>query len=441
MDIFSKDINELIEMIESDQISAEQLILSHIEQIESNDNDLKAYITINKEDAINKGKEIEKKKNDGIKLGALAGIPMAVSDDISTKNIRTTLNSKMLDKYIPSFDATVIEKLKREDTVLLGKTNIREFGVGKSDNPWGTATAVANNEAIFGIASDTTGEVRQSAAANFLYGLKPTYGLVSRFGLIGSAPSFEQIGIIAKKIEDISKVFKIVKGKDSKDSTSLDKVEEGFFDDLKGNLKGINIALPKEYFEDDMISETISTIKMLGANVEYVSIPSLKYVLQVYEIISSGEFSSNMGKFDGLAFGYRTSDFKDIDELYKKSRSESFGEDVKKKIIFGNFVLSSDQYIDFYEQAQRVRGLIIKEFKEVFNRFDVILTPVLNKRSDLEKDLFTVSANVVGLPALVMPTIDNSNVGIQLIGPAFSENKLFAIGAVYSKEKKMVVKK
>lgn len=436
MRTFDKGIDELFKLYKSNEISTEELTLSYLEQIEKMDNELKAYITIDNEGAINKAKEIDKKKASGAKLGVLAGIPMIVSDDISTKGIRTTLNSKMMDNYAPPFNATIIEKLYKEDAVLLGKSNIKEFGVGETNNPWGAATAIENNEAIFGIVSDTSGEVRQSAVTHNLYGLKPTYGAVSRFGLIGSSPSFEQIGIITKEIEDLPKVFQVINGKDSKDSTSLDSQVDEFTNNLNGSLEGIKIALPKEYYKNDIISESIKKMKELGANVEYISIPSLEYALQVYEIISSGEFSSNMGKFDGIAFGYRASDYNNVDELYSKSRAESLGEDVKKKIIFGSFVLSSNQYKDYYEKSQRIRGLICKELKDIFNKYDVILTPVINNESDIESDLYTVSANISGLPALSMPNIDNNNIGIQLIGPAFSESVLFAIGSIFAKEKK-----
>lgn len=436
MKTLNKSIDELLTMIKSDEISVEELVISYLEQIEKTNDKLKAYITIDREGAINKAKEIDKKKQQGAKMGALAGIPMVASDDISTKGIRTTLNSKMLENYIPPFNATVIDKLYEEDSILLGKSNIREFGVGESSNPWGTATAIENNEAAFGLVSDTIGEARQSAVTHNLYGLKPTYGMVSRFGLIGSSPSFEQIGIIAKHIDDLHTVFELVKGKDQKDSTSLDVDVNGFSNSITDSLEGIKIAIPKELFIEGTIIKTINLMERLGANIEFISIPSLEYVLQVYEIISSGEFSSNMGKFDGITFGYRASDYKNIDELYSKSRAESFGEAVKKKIIFGNFVLSSNYYKDYYEKSQRIRAMIKKELKEVFNQYDVILTPVINKESELGRDLFTIPANIGGLPALSMPNIDN-DLGVQLMGPAFSENKLFAITSVFAKEMKI----
>jgi len=436
MKTFDNSIDELLGMIKDEKISVEELTLSYLEQIEKKDNDLESYITIDNEGALNKAKTIDKKKADGEKLGALAGIPMVVSDDISTKGIKTSLNSKMMENYIPSFDATIIEKIYKEDAVLLGKSSIAEFGVGKVVNPWGTATAVANDGALIGIASDTSGEVRQSAVAHGLCGFKPTYGLVSRYGLIGSASSFEQIGVIAKNIKDLPKVFDVIKGKDKKDSTTLERDVEPFVKDLDGSLKNIKIALPKEYFKEELIPESIKTMERLGATIEYVSIPSLKYTLQVYEVLSSGEFTSNMGKYDGIAFGYRASDYNDVDELYKKSRAQSFGYDVKKKIIFGNYILSSGQYKDFYVKAQRVRGLIIKEVNDVFNKYDLIITPVINEGKDLDKNFFTVTANIVGLPALAMPSIDGNNVGLQLMGPAFSEEMLFAIGSIYSNEKR-----
>lgn len=433
MKIFDKSIDELLEMMKSDKLSAEELASSYLEEIKKKDRELKAYIRIDSEGALSKAKEIDKKKNEENKLEALAGIPFVVSDDISTKGIKTTANSKMMENYIPPFNATVIEKLYKEDAILMGKSDIKEFGIGQSDNPWGAAVAVANQEAVFALASDTVGEVRQSAAMNGLYGLKPTYGSISRYGLIGSAPSFEQIGIIAKNTRDISKIFKIAKGKDLKDSTSVeDKSQEAALD-LTENLKGIKIALPKGYYEE-LIPETIKEMEKMGATVEEVSLPSLDYALQVYEIISSGEFSSNMGRYDGIAFGYRAEGYKDVDELYKKSRTESFGDDVKKRIIFGNYVLSSGQYKDYYEKAQQIRALISQEVKEIFNKYDLILTPVIGKGTDLKRNYFTVLANVVGAPALSMPAKEDK-MGIQLIGPGFSEEKLLTIGAIYSNEK------
>lgn len=401
-------------------ISSEEIIGKCLKEIEENDKEIKAYKTINGEGALKKAKEIDEKR-DKEQLGKLAGIPMVIGDNISTKGIKTTANSKMLEGYIPPFNATVVERLLKEDAIILGKSNIREFGVGKSENPWGTAAAVVDNEGVIGIASDTEGEVLQSAAYYGIYGLKPSYGLISRYGLIGVASSLDHIGILGRDIKDMALVLEVIAGKDPKDSTSIEMEEVDYTTSLDVDIDGIKIGIPEGYIEEDIL-ESLEKWKELGAIIDYISMPSLDYGIEAYEIISSGEFSSNMARYDGIGYGYRTKNYKNIEELYRNSRSESFGEEVKKKILFGNFVLSSTQYKDYYEKAQRIRAWVKSEFDNIFKDYDYILSPV--------SSLFTIGANLIGIPALSLPY---KNKGIQLMTSAFNEEKLLGLGNFYEK--------
>lgn len=358
-------------------------------------------------------------------MRSLKGVTMVVGDNISTKDIKTTASSKMLQDYIPPFNATVVEKLLNEGSLLVGKGSIKEFGVGKAHNPWGTAELVAKEKARFGIASDTEGEVRQSAAHYGLYGLKPTYGLVSRYGLIACASSLDTLGILSKNIEDISRVLGVISGKDPKDSTSLEIGKKDYIEPMDIDIKKIKIGVAKNYLEGDIL-ESLEKWKELGTTIELISMESLDYALESYEIISSGEFSSNMGRFDGIGYGYRTEKYKDIDELYKNSRSESLGEEVKKKILFGNFVLSSGQYEEYYEKSQRIRTMIKEEFDNIFKNYDFILTSV--------SPIFTVGANLAGIPALSLPLNKKKpGLGFQILSAALSEERLLGLGRIYDR--------
>jgi len=356
----------------------------------------------------------------------LKNISLAISDNISIKGVKTTANSKMLQNYIPPFNATVVERLLKEDPRKLEKGSIKEFGVGESEEHWGTAKVVAQGKKVIGVASDIGGEIVKSANHYGIYGLKPSYGLVSRYGLIGVSSSIDTIGILGNSIKDISLVLGIIGDKDPKDSTSIGKGNIEYNKSLnidKDDIRGLKIGVLGKDFREN-ISNFLEGLRKLDVNVEGISLPLLEYAPQVHEIISSGEFASNMARFDGISYGYRTENYENVDELYKNSRSESLGEDVKKKILFGNFVLSSENYKEYYEKSQRIRTLIKEEFNNIFKEYDFLLSPI--------SSTFTKGVNLAGLPALSLPCNDKgADKGIQLIGPAFEEEKLLSLGYIY----------
>lgn len=352
----------------------------------------------------------------------LTGCRMVVGDNISTKGIKTTANSKMLEEYIPPFNATVVERLLQEGAIVAEKGSIKEFGVGKNDNPWGSAKSVAEGKVDFGIASDTKGEICQSASYYGIYGLKPSYGLISRYGLIGCASSIDTIGILSKSIKDMTNILQAIEGKDSKDSTSIEIEKRDYQKPVDMDIRGIKIGV----LEEDML-ESLRALEEMGANIDKIDIPSLDYGPEAYEIISSGEFSSNMARFDGIGYGYRTNNYENIEELYKKSRSESLGDEVKKKILFGNFVLSSDQYKDYYEKAQKVRTMIKEELEHIFKNYDFVITSTSSN--------YVIGANLAGLPTLSIPyDYGKDNKGMQIIGSAFKEEKLLELGYIYEEK-------
>ena len=373
--------------------------------------------------------ELKAKKESGKDLGSLYNIKIALEDNISTKGIKTQVGSKMLKDYIPPFNATLVEKILMEDAVLVCKVPTREFGVGeKIDSKMGEL--VRTGEADVSIGIDGEGEIRNLAAKSNLYGLKPTYGSISRYGLIGSCPSLEQAGIISKDIDLLELVYKTISGKDKKDSTSL------VLEDNKDlDIKALNIGLVKEYVETlekesrETLENQIEKLKQLGSKIEYISIPSIKYALSTYKILQSAEFSSDMGKFDGLLYGYNVENYKDNEDFFKQNRTKGFSKEVKKKIIFGNFVLSKDNYKDYYEKSQRIRTLISEEVDEKLKDYDFILSPLVD--DDIE---YTVLANLVGLPAISLPLLEAKGFSLQLMGGKFSEGSLFKIAKEYEKK-------
>lgn len=373
------------------------------------------------------------KKDKGETLGNLFKTRIALEDTISSKGMKTTVGSKMLKDYIPPFDATVVEKLLDEDAIINGKIDVKEFGVGKEIQS-NIARVIKLDQADISIGVDACGEMRIEASRCGLYALKPTYGTISRYGVIGSAPSLEQIGIIGRSISDIEKVFYTISGGDERDSTTFawQDIASKYIKDIKT----IKIGLIKEYIEDadprikEEIDKTIEELKSLGFSIKYLEIPSVKYAPAIYNILQAAEFSSNMGKFDGVLYGYRTKEYKDTEDFYKKNRTEGFSIDVKKRILFGNFVLSEDNYKDYYEKSQRIRTLITQEVKEGFKEVDILLSPVIEEDSK-----YTLLANLVGRPSLSLPIEGKEgNIGLQIMGENFSEELLFKLGRLYEKE-------
>lgn len=390
----------------------------------------KLYKTIDEKEVKQRKEKLQLMKEEGKKLGKLFGMEIALEDNISTRGMKTEVGSKMLKDYIPPFDADLVKRIQDEDAIIKGKIETREFGVGKDiDSKLGGVVKIGQAHASIGI--DAKGEVRNIAAKANLYGLKPSYGSVSRYGLIGSAPSLEQVGIIAEDVDTIEKIYHIICGKDKKDSSSL-QIEKR---DVK-NVKDLKIAVLKEHLNSQdenikkKIEESIENFKELGVKIEYVSIPSVKYSSSIYNILQSAEFSSDMGKFDGVFYGYKTDKYSDNEDFFKKNRSLGFSKEVKKKIMFGNFVLSEENYKDYYEKSQKIRTLIAKEVEKIFESYHIILSPILE---DIDTRLL---ANIVGAPALSLPSL-GKELNLQIMGEKFSEETLFKLAKAYAgKEEK-----
>ncbi len=467
---------EAQKMLRSKEISSVELTKAYQENIAKTESEIGAYITLTPEIALESAKKTDEKIAKGEEISPLAGIPCAIKDNISTRGVKTTCASKMLEDFIPPFDSFVFEKLKNQDIAMLGKANMDEFAMGSSTensyfhptkNPrnheyvpggssGGSAAAVAGNEAVFALGSDTGGSIRQPASFCGVVGMKPTYGTVSRNGLVAFASSLDQIGPLTKTVEDNAIVLSEIVGHDVKDSTSIAKTYGDFTSEMKEGVKGLKIALPKEYFGEGISEEVkksvlacAKTYEKLGATVEEVSIKSLDLALPAYYVISSAEASSNLARFDGVRYGHRTDSFEDILDLYKKSRSEGFGAEVKRRIMLGSFALSSGYYDAYYKKALQVRTLIMNDFAKVFENFSAILSPVAptpaykmgsKTENPLEMylgDICSVPINIAGLPSLAMPcgeSADGLPIGMQLIGKAFSEPTLYKIGYAFERE-------
>ncbi len=465
---------EIAEKIKNKEISSVEVTKLTLQHAKSMNGTINGYITICEEEALKKAAEVDAKIAAGEKLSPLAGVPYAMKDNICTKNILTTCASKMLYNFKPPYDAFVTKKLDEADCVLIGKTNMDEFAMGASNetsyfgpvrNPrntdcvpggssGGSAAVVAADMAYFAIGSDTGGSVRQPASFCGVTGLKPTYGMVSRFGLVAFASSLDQIGPITKDAKDAALVMNIISSHDSMDSTSLDIARPDYSAKLENDIKGLKIALPKEYFAGaskdvlEKTKETIEHLENLGATVTEISLPVADYALAAYYIISSAEASSNLARYDGVKYGFRAEKFDDITDMYRKTRGEGFGKEVKRRIMIGTYALSSGYYDAYYKKAQQVRGLLKKNYDEVFEKFDVIASPVYSttafklgeKLSDpvemYANDLCTVSANITGIPAISVPCGEGSDkmpIGLQLMGKPFEEELLLNIASVIQK--------
>ena len=459
-------------LLETKQISCVELTGKYLSSIEKQNPVLNAYVNVTGDEALKTAKIVDEKISLGQKLMPLEGIPMSLKDNISTKNIETTCCSKILRGYYPIFDATVWEILKKQNSVLLGKTNMDEFAMGSSCetscfgvtlNPvntecvaggssGGAAASVAGNMAVFGLGSDTGGSIRQPAAFCGLVGFKPTYGTVSRYGVVAYASSLDQVGPITDSVEDASIIYDTLSVYDSKDSTSSGS-KISTHDKLNKSIKGLKIGVAKEFFEgirEDIkkfIEDAINIYEELGAEIIHFEMPKLKTVLPVYFIISCAEASSNLGRFDGIRYGYKTNSYKDINEMICKTRSEGFGREVKRRIMLGTYVLSSGYYDAYYKKAQNLRGSIILDFKKIFEKCDVILTPstpvTAYKKGEALKDpietymmdICTVPVNIAGLPAISIPCgfdSDKMPIGMQIIGNSFEDYKV--LNAAYQYE-------
>lgn len=466
MDFYNLTIHEVKDLLDKKEISAVDLTNKQLDRIERVEDNVKAFVTITKEEALKRAKEIDAKLAKDEKIGALAGIPMALKDNMCTDGIKTTCSSKILHNFVPPYNATVTEKLIKEDTILLGKLNMDEFAMGSSTensgffptkNPWdlncvpggssgGSAAAVAAGEAFFTLGSDTGGSIRQPAAFCGVVGLKPTYGAVSRFGLIAFASSLDQIGPFTKDVTDCALVMNAISGYDRKDSTSANVEYPDYTKYLENDVKGMKIGIPKEYFGEGIdkdveakIKEAISKLEELGAVVEECSLPHTEYALSTYYIIAPAECSSNLSRYDGVRYGLRH-DANNLVEMFSETRKEGFGDEVKRRIMLGTYALSSGYYDAYYLKALKVRSLIKSDFDKAFEKYDCLLTPTTpsvsfefgakkDPLSMYKQDICTIPVNLAGVPALSMPfgLADNKPVGLQLIGKAFGEGTLLKV--------------
>ena len=472
MELYELTVHELIEKLEKKEITSEDIVQSYLKRIEEKEKDIQAFVTKTTDSALEKAKNIDRTKS------KLAGIPIGIKDNLCTKGVKTTCSSKMLENFVAPYNATVVEKLEDSGIISLGKLNMDEFAMGSSTeyshfhttkNPWdlttvpggssgGSAAAVASQMVPWALGSDTGGSIRQPAALCGVVGLKPTYGLVSRYGLVAFASSLDQIGPITKDVEDSAILLNLIAGFDEKDSTSTNLPKKDYSKSLVKDVSKLKIGVPKEFLGEGINSEVkesvekaIDEYKKLGATVEECTLDMANEALATYYIIACAEASSNLGRFDGIRYGYRTKNFTNLKELYKNSRSEGFGAEVKRRIILGTYVLSSGYYDAYYKKAQKVRTIIKQEFEKLFKEYDLLITPTsptvaykIGTRSTnpLEMylaDLCTVSVNIAGLPGISIPCgVDKQGmpIGLQLIGKPFGEETLIQAAYTYEQETK-----
>ncbi|AEM73973.1 Asp-tRNA(Asn)/Glu-tRNA(Gln) amidotransferase subunit GatA [Caldicellulosiruptor acetigenus] len=471
--LYKLTAHEAIELIKKKEVKCQEVVESVLERIKEVEDKVKSYITITEEQALENAKKIDEKIAKGEQVGSLYGLPIALKDNLCTDGIKTTCASKILYNFVPPYDATVVKKLKENNMTLLGKLNMDEFAMGSSTensafhttrNPWdlervpggssgGSAAAVAADEAFFTLGSDTGGSIRQPASLCGVVGMKPTYGRVSRFGLVAFASSLDQIGPLTKDVEDCALAMNIICGHDPYDATSAPIDVPDFTKALKNDVKGLKIGVPREYMEKGVndevkkaVEKALELLKSLGAQYEEFSIPIVEYALPTYYIIASSEASSNLARYDGIKYGYRTQNYDDLIDLYKKTRSEGFGAEVKRRIMLGTYALSAGYYDAYYKKGLQVRTLIKRAFDEAFQKYDVIITPtspttafkigerVSNPLEMYMSDICTVPVNIAGLPAISIPCGFDSKglpIGLQIIGKAFDEQTILRVAYTY----------
>ncbi len=473
MELYEYTVHELVDKLEKGEITSEEITRSYFDRIKEKDTDIKAYVSVLEETAIEKAKKIDEARKNGENLSKYAGIPIGIKDNMCIKGTKTTCSSKMLENFVAPYDATVIEKLNEQELVYLGKLNMDEFAMGGSTehsaffsthNPWdldrvpggssgGSAAAVAAQLAPWTLGSDTGGSIRQPSSLCGVVGLKPTYGLVSRYGLVAFASSLDQIGPITKDVTDSAILLNLIAGHDPKDSTSIENEEKDYTKSLVNDVKGMRIGIPKEYLGEGINEEVKQAIldvakkyEEMGAIVEDCSLDVGKYATAVYYIIACAEASSNLGRFDGIRYGYRSENYDNLKDIYRNSRSEGFGTEVKRRIILGTYVLSSGYYDAYYKKAQKVRTVISNAYNELFKKYDLLLTPTspttafkIGEKSEnpLEMylaDICTVPVNIGGLPGMSIPcSLDSKGlpIGFQLIAKPFNEETIFRAAYTY----------
>ena len=473
MELYSLTIHELHDKLMKGETTSEEITESVLGRIKAVDDKVKAYITVSEEIARVQAREADKRIKAGETTSPLLGIPIAVKDNMCTDGIRTTCASKMLSNFVPPYDATVVQKLNRAGYVLCGKPNMDEFAMGSSTensrffitkNPWdleripggssgGCAAAVAAGECIGSLGSDTGGSIRQPASCCGVVGLKPTYGRVSRYGLVAFASSLDQIGPITKDVTDVALLLNVISGHDARDSTSANIPTPDFTRALRKDVEGMKIGLPKEYFIEGMdpeveksIRDAVKTLEGLGAKVVEVSLPHTDYAVATYYILATSEASSNLARYDGVKYGFRAEAPKDLMDMYMKTRDQGFGAEVKRRIMLGTYALSAGYYDAYYKKGQQVRTLIKRDFDEAFKTVDVIATPTAptaafkigEKSSDplqmYLSDIFTISVNLAGIPGISIPcgfTSGNMPIGLQLLGKHFNEESIIRAAFAY----------
>ncbi|YCA44006.1 Asp-tRNA(Asn)/Glu-tRNA(Gln) amidotransferase subunit GatA [Bacillus sp. JZ8] len=472
MSLFDHKMSELHGLLHKKEVRVEELVNESYKRIGEVDEKVGAFLTLDKEKAHAYAKELDEAIGTKDEFGLLFGMPIGVKDNIVTKGLRTTCGSKMLDNFNPIYDATVVERLRAAESVTIGKINMDEFAMGSSNensalkvtrNPWdldrvpggssgGSAAAVAAGEVPFALGSDTGGSIRQPAAFCGVVGLKPTYGRVSRYGLVAFASSLDQIGPITRNVEDNAFLLQAISGVDKMDATSANVEVPDFLSSLTGDVKGLKIAVPKEYLAEGVNEEVrqsvLDALKVLeaqGASWEEVSLPHSKYALATYYLLSSSEASANLARFDGVRYGHRTDNAENLIEMYKQTRSEGFGDEVKRRIMLGTFALSSGYYDAYYKKAQQVRTLIKKDFEDVFEKYDVIVGPttptpafkigenVNDPLTMYANDILTIPVNLAGVPGISIPCGFSNGLplGLQIIGKHFDESTVYRVAHAF----------
>lgn len=472
MSLFDHKVSELQQMLHSKEISVSDLVSESYSRIKEVDGKVKAFLTLNEENARKEADELDTKLVRGEAKGPLFGMPIGIKDNIVTKGLRTTCASKILDNFDPIYDATVMERLKQNETITIGKLNMDEFAMGsstensafqKTANPWdlstvpggssgGSAAAVAAGEVPFSLGSDTGGSIRQPASYCGVVGMKPTYGRVSRYGLVAFASSLDQIGPITRNVEDNAYLLQAIAGIDPMDGTSAHIEVPDFSKALTGDIKGLKIAVPKEYLGEGVspevrqsVLDSLKVLEGLGASYDEVSLPHSKYALSTYYLLSSSEASANLSRFDGVRYGHRTENAENLLEMYKQTRAEGFGDEVKRRIMLGTFALSSGYYDAYYKKAQKVRTLIKNDFEKVFDQYDVIIGPTAptpafkmgektsNPLTMYANDILTIPVNLAGVPGISVPNgfTNGLPLGLQIIGKHFDESTVYKVAHAF----------
>lgn len=472
MELFNLPAHQLHEMLKAKEISAVELCKDVFSRIKNVEEKVKAYVTLTEDIALRQAQDVDLRIKEGKNISPLAGIPVAVKDNMCTKGIKTTCSSRILGNFNPVYNSTVVDKVLSESITLVGKTNLDEFAMGSSTensafqvthNPWkldavpggssgGSAAAVAAGEAILALGSDTGGSIRQPAALCGVVGLKPTYGLVSRYGLVAFASSLDQIGPIARDVEDCALLLNYIYGHDPMDSTSIDTEKKDYTKALVNDVRGVKIGIPKEFMGEGVQSEVkaaienaIKLLESQGASAKETTLPSSEHALSAYYIIAPAEASSNLARFDGVRYGYRTEQADNVIEMYAKTRAEGFGSEVKRRIMLGTYALSAGYYSAYYGQAQKVRTLIVNDFKKAFEEFDVLISPtsptvafnIGEKTTDplqmYLSDVCTIPVNLAGIPGISIPCgqVEGLPIGLQIMGKALDEETILRVAYTF----------